>query len=56
MQNRTFAEPVKLALKENRVLTQALKPSVYIPERFRGFENPLPRTRSPGLARIQGLG
>jgi hypothetical protein len=30
-----------------------LKPSIYIPKRSRGFKNPLPRTKSPGLARLR---
>jgi hypothetical protein len=34
------------------VAPPGLKPSVCIPEHSRGFENPLPRTKSPGLAQF----
>jgi hypothetical protein len=36
-----------------RHATKAKSPEVYLPKRSRGFENSLPRTKSPGLARTK---
>src|SRR5580700_2888233 len=47
----TFGQQVPSWIGIGRSATRAKAPT-YLPERSRGFENPLPRTKSPGLAQF----